>query len=1152
MSAEDIIKTRGTLKSQTEEAGGAVLVPYPCIGIVKNNVDKTRSGKIKVYLKIKGASGNQEDPNSWTEVSYMSPFFGATPNDSSSNDLGKYAGNPHSYGIWATPPDLDTEVVCVFLNGSLEFGYYIGCVPPIGMTHMVPAIAASDKVIANSGEAESYGGATRLPVAEINNANKKLDSQPTFIDQARPVHSYQAAILNKQGLIRDPDRGTIGSSSLRESPSRVFGISTPGRPIYRGGYDDQTIADAVKNSSIPDKNFGIIGRRGGHSIVMDDGDIVGKDQLVRIRTAQGHQIMMNDSAQTLFIIHANGQSYVELGKEGTIDMYSTNSVNIRTQGDLNLHADNNINMHATKDFNLSAENIRMESGKETTQLIGSNFKQHTKGELTSKVDGKMSYASGADSSFLSSAITYINGSKINLNTGASGLVPQAVKPIPLVAHTDTLFDDKKGYAPAPGKLQSITSRAPAHSPWANANQGVNVPSNLSASAAFPPAPSPALSQVNRAIPDAPETGTTPAVAATVTPTAGVSRSLTPAVTSSLLSQSAVNAATGPTADAVSAAAGVVTSGGAAMPAVGPFALNADQLEASGLIKPGAAALVNGAIQSGTRSLSQSIPQNVLTGKDGVTSIDQLIRNIPAQAGAMMNLLGQGEKALISAGLIDPSESPTQTAGPVLAAATAGITRTLEFAKGVIGNEATGSAIASTLAGGAGLDVAKLTSGADLTAGLSSAGLKLNATGEGLKMPESFPDIKGSVSDLMAAGKLAATMADKTLSGLGGVTPPGDQLQGAVAGVFGSVTAAFKPFASGEPVNLTELKKAAEELKAATEAANLPTATPADINASLTRSLGLNSGGSLRTTLESAGAAMTAATSNAESPGDAIARGTSILSGLATSAVGAFGGDTTDMLSGIPGGAASINSVMSYAPELKRLAESATAPGGAVGSVVDSVKNLGGTLEQTFKTMDVPGVPSVPGIPNVPGGADLSKAIGGVLSAVKTGLPQIQSIVGGLESKMASVGDGLESLASTGLGSADAAKLAGAISSVGTGGSTEVRLPSVGTQTFDFGPMAAQAKLLLGDAKIPAINFGGISANAGKPVSADQIKAYDELKVKLAAKEDQQWDLRKAYLDAKGKYGPEDPKTITANEAWKACLADIEQIKAAMQKSVGYT
>ena len=109
---------------------------------------------------------------------------------------------------------------------------------------------------------------------------------------------------------------------------------------------------------------------------MDDGDVDGVDQLVRIRTSLGHQILLSDSAQTLFIIHSNGDSWIELGKEGTIDMYATNSVNIRTQGDLNLHADNNMNFHAKKNLNIFAENINAESEKSTSLRVGQDYSQY--------------------------------------------------------------------------------------------------------------------------------------------------------------------------------------------------------------------------------------------------------------------------------------------------------------------------------------------------------------------------------------------------------------------------------------------------------------------------------------------------------------------------------------------------------------------------------------------------------------------------------------------------------------------------------------------------------------------------------------------------------------------------------------------------------
>ena len=51
MSNENIIKQRGTLSNYRDDRGSAILYPHPIIGIVKNNIDNLRSGKIQVYLK---------------------------------------------------------------------------------------------------------------------------------------------------------------------------------------------------------------------------------------------------------------------------------------------------------------------------------------------------------------------------------------------------------------------------------------------------------------------------------------------------------------------------------------------------------------------------------------------------------------------------------------------------------------------------------------------------------------------------------------------------------------------------------------------------------------------------------------------------------------------------------------------------------------------------------------------------------------------------------------------------------------------------------------------------------------------------------------------------------------------------------------------
>lgn len=476
--ANDIVKKSGAKSNYQDERGGAVLIPHPVIGIVKDNIDPTHSGRLQVYIaRFSGPDPN--DAKQWITVKYMSPFAGVVAprgdpyEGGPKTGWGTYTTNPHSYGFWTGAPDIGSQVICIFINGNPQDGYYVGCVPIIGLTHMMPAVAASTKVVPNEKEADLYGGADRLPVTEVNFSNKKIRDSTEIYKEAKPIHSYQANILANQGLIRDNIRGVIGSSSQRETPSRVFGISTPGPTIYEGGFSNPTIKQAIKTSS--NEKLQPSGRVGGHSIVLDDGTINGEDQLVRIRTSGGHMIMLSDSGQVLTIIHSNGQSYIELGKEGTIDLYSTNSVNVRTEGDLNLHADRDVNINAKRNLNMYAENIKVESVQNYTLRTGKDFNSYQMGKFTVKVDAQMSLASSGDSSFASSTTTYINGSKINLNTGASGTVPGKVVEIPKTVHVDTTFSQKKGWMnPSPNPLLSIGSRAPAHMPWAAANKGVDL------------------------------------------------------------------------------------------------------------------------------------------------------------------------------------------------------------------------------------------------------------------------------------------------------------------------------------------------------------------------------------------------------------------------------------------------------------------------------------------------------------------------------------------------------------------------------------------------------------------------------------------------------------------------------------------------------
>lgn len=811
--AEDIIKPIGPTKTSKNDAGGGVTRSEPVIATVKNNVDPIRQGRLQVYVDDMN-SPNPDDSNSWVTVSYMSPFYGKTTGSGSSSGYGEYSGNPVSYGEWHSPPDIGTKVICIFVNGDPNYGYYIGCVPEPEALTMVPAIGSVEtKVTMNSGEAKGLAGATQLPVTNLNTDNTNVADSNQFLSAPKPVHSYVASVLSQQGLIRDPIRGPITSSAQRETPSRVgWGVSTPGRPIYEGGFTDQSVTGAATSG---DQASGtkVISRRAGHTFVMDDGDILGKDQLIRLRTALGHQILMSDDGQCLFIIHANGQSWIELGKEGTIDMFSTNSVNIRTQGDLNLHADNNVNIHADKNININAkENININSDKETSVRTGTDYKHNVLNNFTTKVGSGMSMASGGEASYASGSTTYINGSVVNLNTGQASLTPTDVKPIPLVAQTDTLFDDEKGFAPAPAKLQTIVSRAPTHMPWAMAGKGVDVKVELGAKAALPTAPSSAVQAANNAAPSVPDNPASVATTATVPSIPSVSAAL-PATSAASLVSAAASQASGIAAQAVQTGTAIKDG----VPQIGQLAQTASQMVTGGSLKPGSDTLINGLVAQGA-SVAGAMTNNLFTGQAGVTSVASFVNNQAAQITSKVTGLAQAQAQLTNVGALTGKENPGAIAGVVMAAAQNGVAQTADFIK----TAASAGGLASQAAGSLN-NISGAVSGAltNATGALSGAvtgavgGALSGAAGALSGAAGSLGNLGGAVNGIaqnISAGNFASGLTNNLTSGVNGIVAglggAMDNAKGAVTSAFNSIVGGYKAFKPGVPQDLNAIAKGA--------------------------------------------------------------------------------------------------------------------------------------------------------------------------------------------------------------------------------------------------------------------------------------------------------------------------------------------------------
>ena len=1109
---EDIIKTNGPTKASKPDAGAANIRSVPVLGVVKNNIDPVRSGRIQVYISDFG-SDSPDDPSSWSTVSYMSPFFGSVHPKAPNTGYGNYVSNPSSYGLWNSPPDIGSTVICIFINGDPTYGFYIGCVPSPEALHMVPAIGASENIIANNlGEANGYGGATRLPVTNINTNNAAIADGANFLNEPKPVHSYAAAIFSQQGLIRDPLRGPISTSAQRETPSRVgWGVSTPGRPIYEGGYTDDSIVKALDGKTTGDiYGLNVISRRGGHSIVMDDGDIIGRDQLIRIRTTAGHQITMSDDGQTLFIIHSNGQSYVELGKEGTIDMYSTNSFNVRTQGDINLHSDNNFNINSKKKLNIRAESINIETEKEMMHKVGTDYTSQTKGNYTHKVDGSMSMASSGPASYVTSNLLTLLGSKINLNSGGPSVVPQLVPSIPLVAHTDTLYDSVKGYAAAPGALQSIVSRAPAHAPWSNAGQGVDVKTTSNASSTLPSPASGPLAATNTTSASSPPSSPVKQSVASTTPSApATSAAIDAPTTNAMVAAKATNAATGDTKTAVATGAGVISTPAGLTASIGALGATPAQLEAANVLKPGAGALIDSLVKSGA-TLKTAMTSNLFTGLPGAQNLPSFVQNIPAQVTAQVANFQQAQTALTNASVMTGKESPVAIAGVVMSGATAGISKTIDAVKG----------IASQVS-------------------LPSAGTSGVADG---------------ISNAIASGNFAAKAAQATSGGIDATAFSGPA--GALKTAFETITKSFKPLLVGVPQNLETIAKRAAGL--------LPSA--ADISG-LAKSAG-SAFGSLSSTLgkltkQIKQAPSSSSLSSPSASTQTFDDGSSIQtfedgSTLVVDSEGtASSTDSTDSqlptasgVGSLPGGKDSITVNASSLPKMPGITalinNSVTAATNNISiqqSITGLTANISGTASGVIGQLGKSISSAVASLPSA--ASDLSKMLPGAaaaaqkeFSAAALSLPAATAgLLTGLNKTLDSIKSGsLSSFAMEGLSPANTSKINAAMAALSSSGSIPIKTPIIGINTNDRSEVSSQIRGQLGDKRIPTPNFGtGPTAEAKSELSRlnDLLKQGAVLEAASEAQKIKVNTARIAFIEARDNLPQGDPAIETAKEAYTA-------------------
>ena len=437
--------------------------------IVTSTEDVQKNGRVRVRLVNSNANVNFVDENDSQNfldipVQWSSPFAGATniknliPTGPGGKKDEEFEGTQKSYGMWMVPPDTGNRVLVMFINGDPAKGVIIGCMFQPLMNHMVPGIAKAKTF--------NDGDPLEVPVAEYNKASDEADNVDwkTVRDETgvtptdnvkRPTHTPHHDGLKEQGLDKDAIRGLTSSSARRETPSKVFGILTP---------------DA-------------------NQFVMDDGD----QQLIRLRTKSGAQILLDETNGSVYIINKKGSGFVEIDDAGKIDVWANDSISLRSHKDINLRADRDLNIESGRNINIRAHqtddtvNIQPKTTRDLGSVKGNvhiesagHFKVKADSGIDTSTNGTTNIYSAINHNLTALGVSNINAagghfetaSVIHMNGPVAGLAtPVGEIPVQLddegnLYFTDTLYERDEKQDRKTEKVGSILTRLPGREPFA--------------------------------------------------------------------------------------------------------------------------------------------------------------------------------------------------------------------------------------------------------------------------------------------------------------------------------------------------------------------------------------------------------------------------------------------------------------------------------------------------------------------------------------------------------------------------------------------------------------------------------------------------------------------------------------------------------------
>lgn len=290
-------------------------IPFIVEGLVVSTDDPDQMGRLRVH--IPSVDGEEYDIEQLPWCEYASPFMGYTADYPAGSDMIKNASHA-AYGFWAIPK-MGATVLVFFLNGNPSSRFFFASTARLHRNRSMPAGRNTDF----KGNVGPFGDAADAQ-------GNLLPIQPAY-DNVRS--QFQNNLTASEAITRGAYERQVAQAKEDKDGKEGYAPS----PADSSHLDCQTFC---------------LSTPGRHAIIIQDDPILSR---LRLKTAEGHQIIFDDANERIYMSTAKGKSWVEMDADGHINIFGTESISIKSGKDVNIRADRDVNIEAGSGINIKAD-----------------------------------------------------------------------------------------------------------------------------------------------------------------------------------------------------------------------------------------------------------------------------------------------------------------------------------------------------------------------------------------------------------------------------------------------------------------------------------------------------------------------------------------------------------------------------------------------------------------------------------------------------------------------------------------------------------------------------------------------------------------------------------------------------------------------------